>query len=110
MNPRATCVAQAAAVTGRVRNDSAGVTAEFNRNMLSVINTSLDADLDPELFEHVAFYDEENAWIEMRLRARRPQRVRIPSAGLELRLEHAERLRLLARGGDRRRQREHGKR
>ena len=50
-------------------NDSAGVTAEFNRNVLRVINAELDADFDPEAFEHVAFFDEANAWIEMRLRA-----------------------------------------
>ena len=50
-------------------NDSAGVTAEFNRNVLRVINAELDADFDPDAFEHVAFFDEANSWIEMRLRA-----------------------------------------
>jgi L-histidine N-alpha-methyltransferase len=67
-------------------NDSAGVTAEFNRNVLRVVNTHLGADFDPEAFEHVAFYDRENAWIEMRLRATRDMRVSIP--GAELRLEY----------------------
>ena len=67
-------------------NDAAGVTALFNRNILQVMNDRLGADFDPEAFDHVAFYDEANAWIEMRLRARRPQRVRIPGAGLNLRL------------------------
>jgi len=67
-------------------NDAAGVTALFNRNILQVINDRLGADFDPEAFDHVAFYDERNAWIEMRLRARRAQRVRIPGADMELRL------------------------
>ena len=50
-------------------NDSEGVTAEFNRNVLRVLNEGLDADFDPDAFEHVAFFDEANSWIEMRLRA-----------------------------------------
>ena len=51
-------------------DDSAGVTAEFNRNVLRVINRELDADFDLDAFEHVAFFDREREWIEMRLRAR----------------------------------------
>jgi L-histidine N-alpha-methyltransferase len=65
-------------------NDAAGVTARFNRNILQVMNDRLGADFQPDSFDHVAFYDERNAWIEMRLRARRPQHVRIPDAGLDL--------------------------
>jgi len=65
-------------------NDAAGVTAEFNRNILRVVNTHLGADFDPEGFEHVAFYDPENAWIEMRLRAIRDMKVSVPGAGLRL--------------------------
>ena len=65
-------------------NDAAGVTAEFNRNILRVVNTHLGADFDPESFEHVAFYDPENAWIEMRLRAIRDMKVSVPGAGLRL--------------------------
>ncbi len=65
-------------------NDAAGVTAEFNRNVLRVVNDRLGADFDPEAFEHVAFYDAEAAWIEMRLRALRPLRVKVPAAGLDL--------------------------
>ena len=56
-------------------NDSAGVTAEFNLNVLRVLNRELGADFDPDAFEHVAFFDEANAWIEMRLRANGAQRV-----------------------------------
>ena len=74
-------------------NDAAGITARFNLNILSVLNETLGADFDLSAFEHVAFYDEENAWIEMRLRARRPSRVRIPLAGLTLHLERGKEIR-----------------
>ena len=57
------------AVLEAAYNDSAGVTAAFNRNVLAVINRELDADFDLDAFEHVAFYDREQEWIEMRLRA-----------------------------------------
>ncbi|MEV6660579.1 L-histidine N(alpha)-methyltransferase [Nocardia fluminea] len=50
-------------------DDAAGVTAEFNRNVLHVLNNRLDADFVPEKFDHVALWDAENEWIEMRLRA-----------------------------------------
>ena len=60
------------AVLEAAYNDSAGVTAAFNRNMLAVVNRELDADFDLDAFEHVAFYDREQEWIEMRLRALRP--------------------------------------
>lgn len=71
-------------------NDSAGVTAEFNRNVLRVLDARLGADFDPQQFEHVAFYDAERSWIEMRLRSRRAQRVRIPGADLVLDLAAGE--------------------
>lgn len=79
----------------RAYNDSQGVTAAFNRNALSVLNRTFEADFRPESFEHVAFYDPENAWIEMRLRARSPQDVQLKAlsfrlslpAGAELRTE-----------------------
>jgi L-histidine Nalpha-methyltransferase len=74
-------------------NDSAGVTAEFNRNVLRVINAGLGADFDPQAFEHVAFFDEANSWIEMRLRANGAQAVRIDGAGLELRFADGEEIR-----------------
>ncbi|WP_189026013.1 L-histidine N(alpha)-methyltransferase [Nocardia rhizosphaerihabitans] len=50
-------------------DDAAGVTAEFNRNVLHVLNHRLGADFDPDRFEHIALWDAENEWIEMRLRA-----------------------------------------
>lgn len=74
-------------------NDAAGVTARFNRNILQVMNDRLGADFEPDSFDHVAFYDERNAWIEMRLRARRPQHVRIPEAGLDLRFAAGDEIR-----------------
>jgi L-histidine N-alpha-methyltransferase len=74
-------------------NDSAGVTADFNRNILRVINSGLSADFDPEAFEHVAFFDEANSWIEMRLRANGAQAVRIDGAGLELTFADGEEIR-----------------
>ncbi|NES27397.1 L-histidine N(alpha)-methyltransferase [Micromonospora terminaliae] len=74
-------------------DDAAGVTAEFNRNVLRVINRELGADFDPAAFRHVAVWDPEHEWIEMRLRAERPVRVRVLdldvrfAAGEDLRTE-----------------------
>jgi L-histidine N-alpha-methyltransferase len=68
-------------------NDAAGITAEFNRNLLYVLNRELDGDFQPESFEHIAFYDRRNEWLEMRLRATRAQTVYI--ADLDLRVEFA---------------------
>ena len=50
------------------------MTAAFNRNVLSVLNRELDADFDPEQFDHVAVWDPDEEWIEMRLRSRRGPR------------------------------------
>ncbi len=74
-------------------NDAAGVTAEFNRNMLHHINRKLGADFDVESFEHVAFWDAKRQWIEMRLRATRPQRVHIRAARLEVKLAARDEIR-----------------
>ena len=74
-------------------NDSQGVTAEFNLNILRVVNRELDADFDLEQFEHVAFYDEQREWIEMRLRARRAQSVRVAALDLDLEFDRGEELR-----------------
>lgn len=74
-------------------NDSAGVTAQFNLNILEVINRRLGADFDPASFRHVAFYDRERAWIEMRLRAVRPSRVRIPAAGISVSFREGDEIR-----------------
>jgi L-histidine Nalpha-methyltransferase len=77
----------------RAYDDPTGVTAEFNRNVLRVLNRELDADFDVDAFEHVARWDEEREWIEMRLRAARDMRVRIPAVELGLEFERGEELR-----------------
>src|SRR4051794_12522337 len=74
-------------------NDSAGVTAEFNRNVLHVLNQNLEADLDPERFEHIALYDEGGRWIEMRLRARMDHSARIEALDMDVRFERGEHIR-----------------
>jgi L-histidine Nalpha-methyltransferase len=74
-------------------NDSAGVTAEFNRNVLRVINRELGGDFDPEAFAHVAFFDRVHEWIEMRLRALRPMSVRITDLDLRVNFAAGEELR-----------------
>jgi L-histidine N-alpha-methyltransferase len=58
-------------------DDAAGVTAAFNRNVLSVLNRALDADFAPDQFDHVARWDDHEEWIEMRLRSRRAVTVRL---------------------------------
>jgi L-histidine N-alpha-methyltransferase len=58
-----------------------------------VVNEALDGDFDPQGFEHVAFYDPERAWIEMRLRALAPIRVRLRGAGLERTFEKGDEIR-----------------
>ena len=65
-------------------DDAEGVTAEFNRNVLHVINRELDADFMPEQFDHIAFFDRRNEWIEMRLRSQRPCSVLIGDLGLRV--------------------------
>jgi len=65
-------------------DDAAGVTAEFNRNVLRVINRLLDADFDPAAFDHVARWDAATASIEMHLRARRAHRVHLAALDLSV--------------------------
>jgi L-histidine N-alpha-methyltransferase len=74
-------------------DDSAGVTAAFNRNVLHVINRELDADFDVDAFEHVAFFDREREWIEMRLRAQRRMDVEVRTLGLKVAFAPREELR-----------------
>lgn len=74
-------------------DDRAGVTADFNRNVLRVINRELGADFDVDAFEHVAFFDHEREWIEMRLRAQRRMTVRIAALDLEIEFAAREELR-----------------
>jgi len=71
-------------------DDAAGVTAAFNRNVLTVLNRELDADFDPAAFDHVATWNAEEAWIEMRLRARSPQRVHVRALDLAVEFDGGE--------------------
>jgi L-histidine Nalpha-methyltransferase len=81
------------AVLEAAYDDSAGVTAEFNRNVLHVINRDLAADFEVEAFDHVAFYDREREWIEMRLRAQRRMEIRVRALDLLVRFAPREELR-----------------
>ncbi|MGW6536889.1 L-histidine N(alpha)-methyltransferase [Streptomyces sp. NPDC055051] len=74
-------------------DDAAGVTAEFNKNVLAVIDRELGADADPADFDHVARWDREREWIEMRLRARHALTVKIPDLDLVVPFEAGEELR-----------------
>jgi L-histidine N-alpha-methyltransferase len=88
----------------RAYDDAAGVTAEFNRNVLRVVNRELGADFVPDRFQHVARWNEDEAWIEMWLRSLDDRSVRIGAldltvpftAGEEMRTEISAKFR---RGG-----------
>ena len=77
----------------RAYNDAVGVTAEFNRNVLRVINKELSADFDVDEFEHVAIWDATGRWIEMRLRSDRAQTVRIADLDLTVSFAAGEEMR-----------------
>lgn len=77
----------------RAYDDASGVTAEFNKNVLAVINRHLDADFDLERFEHVARWDDEAEWIEMRLRSVGAQQVHVRELDLEVDLADGEEIR-----------------
>ncbi len=74
-------------------DDAAGVTAEFNKNVLAVLNAELGADFDLDAFEHVAVWDSEAEWIEMRLRSRMAQTVQLPGIGLTVDFADGEEMR-----------------
>ena len=77
----------------RAYDDAAGVTAEFNRNVLRVVNRDLGGDFAVEEFQHIAIWDGVNDWIEMRLRSEREQRVTIRDLGLTVFFAAGEHLR-----------------
>ena len=81
------------AVIEAAYDDADGITAEFNRNVLHVINRELDANFPVEQFEHVAFFDRDREWIEMRLRARESCTVDIEGVGLTVDFASGEELR-----------------
>jgi L-histidine N-alpha-methyltransferase len=74
-------------------DDAQGVTAEFNRNVLRVLNRELSADFDPDDFDHVALFDRQNEWIEMRLRARREHTTVVRDLDLPVHFDAGEELR-----------------
>jgi L-histidine N-alpha-methyltransferase len=77
----------------RAYDDAAGVTAEFNKNVLRVINDRLDATFDPSGFDHVAVWDADQEWIEMRLRSHDVQRVDVRRLGLRVDFAAGEEMR-----------------
>jgi L-histidine Nalpha-methyltransferase len=74
-------------------NDAAGVTAEFNRNVLAVLNRELGADFDPDAFEHVAFWDAENLWVDIRLRSLSRQVISISTLDMLVAFDRGEEMR-----------------
>ena len=74
-------------------DDAAGVTAEFNRNLLHVLNRELGADFSPESFDHVARWSVDDEWIEMRLRSSVDQVVKVPQLDLVVEFEAGEEMR-----------------
>ncbi|MER5719316.1 L-histidine N(alpha)-methyltransferase [Streptomyces sp. NPDC002132] len=77
----------------RAYDDAAGVTAAFDKNVLSVVNRELGADFDLDAFAHVALWDAENEWIEMRLRSLAEQTVKIRALDLAVDFAAGEELR-----------------
>ncbi|MEV6333166.1 L-histidine N(alpha)-methyltransferase [Nocardia vinacea] len=74
-------------------DDAAGVTAEFNRNVLHVLNSRLDADFEPDKFAHVATWETEDEWIEMRLEATEDMTVTVRELDLTLQFARGEQMR-----------------
>jgi L-histidine Nalpha-methyltransferase len=74
-------------------NDSAGVTSEFNKNVLAVLNERLDCDFALDAFEHVAFWDDENLWMDIRLRSLARQVVTIAALGMQVAFDRGEEMR-----------------
>jgi len=74
-------------------DDSSGVTADFNKNVLAVLNAELGADFDRDAFEHVAIWDPAAEWIEMRLRSAFAQTVHLPGIGLSVNFGAGEEMR-----------------
>jgi L-histidine N-alpha-methyltransferase len=74
-------------------DDSAGVTAAFNKNVLAVLNRELRAHFDPDAFEHVALWNPQREWIEMRLRSAFAQTVAVPELGLRVEFSGGEQMR-----------------
>ncbi len=74
-------------------NDASGVTAAFNRNILWVLNRELEAEFEPERFDHVARWNAAEEWIEMLLRAQADETVRVGALGLAVEFAAGEEIR-----------------
>ena len=74
-------------------DDTAGVTAEFNKNVLAVLNRELGADFDLDTFDHVVVWDAQAEWIEMRLRSATEQVVHVPGIGVTAHFAAGEEMR-----------------
>ncbi|MGP0031773.1 MAG: L-histidine N(alpha)-methyltransferase [Acidimicrobiales bacterium] len=73
-------------------DDARGVTADFNKNVLHVLNAQLGGDFDLEQFSHVARWNEEEQWIEMRLQANEDTAVTLEGAGFRVEFARGEEL------------------
>ena len=73
-------------------DDATGVTAEFNRNVLHVLNRELGADFDVSAFDHIALWNATHEWIEMRLRASRAMTVQVPALGMAVHYAQGEQM------------------
>jgi L-histidine Nalpha-methyltransferase len=71
-------------------DDAEGITAAFNRNVLLVLNRELAASFDPDEFDHLAVWNSDHSWIEMRLRSRTRQVVEIRELALTVELDEGE--------------------
>lgn len=82
-----------AAVLHAAYNDSEGFTAEFNRNVLRVVNRALNADFDVNRFSHLAFWNRDESQIEMHLRANGTQRIHLGAIGKYICFDDGETIR-----------------
>ena len=80
------------AVLNAAYDDAAGITAQFNRNVLHVLNRELHANFDVDAFEHLAYYNTEEHQIEMYLVATEPQNIQLEVLNAHLRVESEERI------------------
>ena len=71
-------------------NDSLNITSEFNRNILNVVNKLIGTDFDPRSFEHLAFFNEEKARIEMHLRAKKDVVTKSPYCSEKITIKKGE--------------------
>jgi L-histidine N-alpha-methyltransferase len=77
-------------VLEKAYNDSNGITAKFNKNIIHVVNGYLGTNLDPNAFEHLSFYNHEEARIEMWLKALTDMEIINPYLTGKIRIEKGE--------------------